>query len=142
MGDCMMRFWLSIFLFFSVVLLVGVMLLVAAKAHDAAHPERTEWFKSLKSHKGMCCDGFDALHLKDVDWETQNKDGSHYRVKVPKTKEDFERAALGEEVETEWEDVPDDAVVDEPNRDGSTLVWPLYGYMGVNIRCFMAGTMG
>jgi hypothetical protein len=28
-----------------------------------------------------------------------------------------------------------------PNRDGATLVWPLYGAIGVSIRCFLPGTM-
>jgi hypothetical protein len=28
-------------------------------------------------------------------------------------------------VETEWVQVPDDAVIDEPNRANVTLVWPL-----------------
>jgi hypothetical protein len=36
-------------------------------------------------------------------------------------------------VETEWVYVPDDAVIDEPNRAKATLVWPLYGPMGVSI---------
>jgi hypothetical protein len=44
-------------------------------------------------------------------------------------------------VETEWVYVPDDAVIDEPNRAKATLVWPLYGPMGVSIRCFIPGTM-
>ena len=143
MQDRSARRWLVVVISSVVGLVVACWLLVqVAHAHDRVHPELTPWFKSLKSHKGYCCDGTDALHLRDVDWETQNKDGSHYRVKVPKTKEDFERAALGDEVDTEWEDVPDDAVVDEPNKDGSTLVWPLWGYSGRQIRCFMPGMMG
>jgi len=107
-----------------------------AFAHDHEHPELTPWFKSLKSSKGYCCDGMDALHLREVDWET--KDG-HYRVRVPKNGEDMAKAVAGETVETEWVDVPDDAVLDVPNKDGATLVWPLYGYLGVSIRCFLPG---
>lgn len=110
----------------------------AAFAHDHARPDLTPWFKQLKSSKGYCCDGMDALHLRDVDWET--KDG-HYRVRVPKSGEDMAKAVAGETVETEWVDVPDDAVLDVPNKDGATLVWPLYGYMGVSIRCFLPGTL-
>ena len=34
-----------------------------------------------------------------------------------------------------------EAVVAEPNRAGRTMVWPLYGYSGVTIRCFMPGSM-
>lgn len=109
-----------------------------AFAHDHARFDLTPWFKQLKSHKGMCCDGMDALHLRDVDWEV--KDG-HYRVRIPKDGADMAKAVAGETVETIWIDVPDDAVIEEPNRDGATLVWPLYGYGGVSIRCFMPGSM-
>ena len=139
MTDRIVRFWLGVIVCSLVVLMVA---LGAALAHDHVHPELTPWFKSLKSHKGYCCDGTDALHLRDVDWETQNKEDSHFRVRIPAKGEDMAKAAMGEEVETMWIDVPDEAVVDEPNRDGATLVWPLYGYSGANIRCFMPGMMG
>jgi hypothetical protein len=51
--------------------------------------------------------------------------GGHYRVRLD-----------GERI-----DVPDEAVITEPNRAGRTLVWPLRGYMGTTIRCFMPGSM-
>ena len=38
-------------------------------------------------------------------------------------------------------DVPDDAVITEPNRAGRTMVWPIRGYQGMTIRCFMPGSM-
>lgn len=38
-------------------------------------------------------------------------------------------------------DVPEEAVISEPNRVGRTMVWPIYGHMGVAIRCFMPGSM-
>jgi hypothetical protein len=28
-----------------------------------------------------------------------------------------------------------------PNRAGRTMVWPLRGYLGLTIRCFMPGSM-
>ena len=65
------------------------------------------------------------------------KDG-HYRVRLPKN--------LGS-TELLWIDVPDNAVITEPNRTGRTMVWPDYtGYSyeptGVAlIRCFMPGSM-
>jgi hypothetical protein len=37
--------------------------------------------------------------------------------------------------------VPDDAVITEPNRVGRTMVWPIRGYQGLSIRCFMPGSM-
>lgn len=95
-----------------------------AFGHDHARPELAPWFKSLTSKaKDACCDGSDATRLDDVDWET--KDG-RYRVRI-----------YGE-----WVDVPESAVIDGPNLAGPAMVWPLRGYMGLTIRCFMPGMMG
>jgi hypothetical protein len=74
-----------------------------ARAHDYQHPELNRWYESLHSGKGPCCDGSDAKRVDDADWET--KDG-HYRVRI----------------DGEWVDVPNDAVVDGPNRAGRTMV--------------------
>jgi hypothetical protein len=60
--------------------------------------------------------------VSDVDWETV---GGHYRVRI----------------DGQWIDVPDEAVITEPNRMGRTMVWPIWGYLGVTIRCFMPGSM-
>jgi len=86
-----------------------------------------EWFDSLRSSKGPCCSDADGTALSDIDWET--KDG-HYRVRI----------------EGKWWDVPDEAVIREPNRAGRTMVWPVYygsrnETIRVDIRCFMPGTM-
>lgn len=94
----------------------------AALAHDHDRPELNGWFNQLKSGKGLCCSNNDGTALEDVDWET--KDG-HYRVRI----------------EGEWIVVPDDAVITEPNRAGKTMVWPIRGFMGIDIRCFMPGSM-
>ena len=103
-------------------------------AHDANHPELNDWYMGLQSKgKSPCCDGSEAIHLRDVDWESQNKENSHFRVRIPAT--NLENSPL------EWVDVPDDALVEGPNKDGSTLVWPIYGYMGVSVRCFMPGAL-
>jgi hypothetical protein len=85
------------------------------------------WFESLHSGKGPCCSDADGTALSDVDWEA--KDG-HYRVRI----------------EGQWWDVPDEAVIKEPNRAGRTMVWPVYfravdTTLKVEIRCFMPGTM-
>ena len=85
------------------------------------------WFDSLHSKRGPCCADADGMTLKEVDWDT--KDG-HYRVFI----------------EGKWWDVPDDAVIREPNRDGRTIVWPIYirspdGIRDIKICCFMPGTM-
>ena len=80
------------------------------------------WFDSLRSGKGPCCSDADGSAVSDVDWESGN---GHYRVRI----------------EGEWIDVPDEAVITEPNRVGRTMVWPIRGYGGLTIRCFMPGSM-
>jgi len=85
------------------------------------------WFESLHSGMGPCCSDADGSALSDADWEV--KDG-HYRVRI----------------EGEWWDVPDEAVIKEPNRAGRTMVWPIYyrafdAPLRLEIRCFMPGTM-
>jgi hypothetical protein len=86
------------------------------------------WFDSLKSGKGPCCSDADGVVVKDPDWDN---DHGHYRVKL----------------DGKWIDVPDDAVITEPNRAGVTMVWPLYQFMGgqpvglISIRCFMPGSL-
>jgi hypothetical protein len=91
-------------------------------AHDPSHPELKAWFESLRSGKGPCCSDADGTAVSDVDWQSVN---GHYRVRL----------------DGEWTDVPDEAVITEPNRVGRTMVWPLRGYMGTTIRCFMPGSM-
>ena len=72
---------------------------------------------------GLCCSFTDGFAVRDVDWES--KDG-HYRVRL----------------ENIWIDVPDDALITEPNRAGRTMVWPLRFDSKIFIRCFMPGSMG
>ena len=111
----------------SAVLLV-MLAAPASQARDpdgryaAQNPELHKWFESLRSGKGPCCSDADGTAVSDVDWETAN---GHYRVRL----------------DGEWIDVPDEAVITEPNRIGRTIVWPIRGYLGVSIRCFMPGSM-
>ena len=62
--------------------------------------------KALRSGKGPCCDGGDAKRIDDADWEIEE---GHYRVRI----------------DGEWVDVPWEAVVDGPNREGRTMVLAL-----------------
>ncbi|MES5489065.1 hypothetical protein QMZ05_40510 [Bradyrhizobium sp. INPA03-11B] len=92
----------------------------------AASPLK-QWFDQLRSGKGPCCSDADGTALSDVDWEA--KDG-RYRVRI----------------EGQWWNVPDEAVITEPNRAGHTMVWPIYnralgGVLSIDIRCFMPGSM-
>jgi hypothetical protein len=87
-------------------------------------PEMKAWFDALKSLRGPCCSDADGAAVSDVDWES--KDG-HYRVRL----------------DGKWIDVPDDAVITEPNLVGRTMVWPMPMIEGdtIRIRCFMPGSM-
>jgi hypothetical protein len=73
--------------------------------------------------QGLCCSFTDGLAVSDVDWESK---GGHYRVRL----------------ENDWIDVPDNALITEPNRVGRTMVWPLRSNGQILIRCFMPGSMG
>src|SRR6266436_5559552 len=112
-------------------LFVLLLLTTATLARDDgryANSPLKPWFDSLRSGKGLCCSFADGSVISDVDWES--KDG-HYRVRL----------------EGRWVDVPDDAVITEPNRAGRTMVWPYTADRGTDhphteIRCFMPGSMG
>jgi hypothetical protein len=110
---------LGIFLgiFFSIVI-------APALAHDPSRPELNGWFNKLASGRGLCCSLTDGVTVADPDWES--KDG-HYRVRL----------------DGKWIDVPDDAVITEPNLVGRTMVWPMPMIEGdtIKIRCFMPGSM-
>src|ERR1700732_5002301 len=80
------------------------------------------WFDRLASGKGLCCSMADGESVADPDWDS--KDG-HYRVRL----------------ENSWIDVPDDALITEPNRAGRTMVWPMRFNGEISIRCFMPGSM-
>jgi hypothetical protein len=92
----------------------------------AENPQKKEWFDSLKSGKGLCCTDFDGRPPEAI-WETGE---GRYKVRI----------------EGEWVPVPDDAVVQVPNRYGYAVVW--YSIQrGVDnkprfyIRCFLPGTL-
>lgn len=94
------------------------------------------WFDSLHSGKGPCCSDADGSVVKDADWESVNdsaKPSVHYRVRL----------------EGNWVDVPDDAVLTQPNLYGRTMVWPIYYRSSfgdvtthIQIRCFIVGPEG
>ncbi len=114
-------------LWISCAVLLAVLLSDAGRARDRgqfanANPGLKAWFDGLKSGKGACCSDADGTAISDADWKSGD---GHYRVRI----------------EGEWVDVPDEAVITEPNRVGRTMVWPIRGYLGLTIRCFMPGSM-
>jgi hypothetical protein len=105
--------------------IIAALLVGAVQARDDGRYMQSPlkpWFDSLRSGKGPCCSDADGFALLDPDWESKN---GHYRVRI----------------DNEWIDVPDDAVITEPNRVGRTMVWPINGAFGISIRCFMPGSM-
>jgi len=135
----------------TVFLVVALLLcaLLGLMRHGHAHysdewkdlsPEMRSWFRGLHAPLGApCCDDADGHHVADVDWESQcatiaGQEQCHFRVRLAK----------------EWVDVPDKAVIHDPNRYGQAVVWPAMnpaspdGYFRdakghILIRCFIAG---
>lgn len=107
-------------------MLATLLLLVAGNYPDGA---LHSWFDKLASGKGLCCSFADGRTVSDVDWDTggQNQslaEGAHYRVRL----------------DGQWLDVPDSAVVTEPNKFGPAVVWPYSDEHGQTaIRCFLPG---
>jgi hypothetical protein len=88
------------------LLLVGCSI---ANAHDPKRPDLDDWYRGLQSSgAGHCCDKSEAKQLDGSDWDM--KDG-HYRVRF----------------KGDWLDVPDNALVKQPNLVGPALVW-IYFY--------------
>ena len=99
----------------------------------ANSPNRV-WMEQLRSGKGPCCSDADGYVVEDADWES--KDG-HYRVRIPIRPPVTDKPYP----ELVWVVVEETAVITEPNRIGRTMVWPIWGYMGASVRCFMPGSM-
>lgn len=118
-----------------IVVLLTAFIVSCAHARDPdgiyANSPLHDWFNGLRSGKGLCCSFADRTSIADADWRA--KDG-HYQVRLDVSTE------VGK-TDMQWIDVPDDAVITEPNKVGRTMVWPVRGYQGVSIRCFMPGSM-
>ena len=93
-----------------------------ARAHDSHRPDLDQWFNGLKSNYGLCCSFVDGTAVLDADWESSE---GHYRVRI----------------EGKWYDVPDQAVLDVPNRYGPAIVWRYRDNATSDwkIRCFIPG---
>jgi hypothetical protein len=109
-------------------LILLALLTAPAQAHDPSRPELNKWFDSLRSDKGPCCSFTEGAAILADDWESR---GGHYRVRL-------DGRDGGEPV---WIDVPDDAVVKQPNWSGRAWVWTYWLNGAIAIRCFMPGTM-
>jgi hypothetical protein len=108
------------------IIAVAVMLIssAAALARDDgryANEPLHEWFDQLASGKGLCCSFADGQSIADVDWDVVH---GRYRVRL----------------QGQWIDVPEAALVTQPNRYGPAVVWPYLDADGqTQIRCFLPG---
>lgn len=117
--------------------IVAVLYSCDSRAHDQTgkRPDLNPWFENLRSKKAKCCSNADGALVVDGDWEQLPPvcDKCHPRYKV--------------KIANDWVDVPDEAVVTEPNQAGVAMVWGSQ-YWAQNtekqrweIRCFMPGSM-
>lgn len=113
------------------VLIVGFIVVSYARDLDGryAQSDLLEWFNKLHATgSGIpCCSFADGWSIDDADWTIE---GDHYRVRI----------------EGAWYDVPEGAVVKEPNRlkPPRAVVWPYKSANegAIQVRCFMPGTEG
>jgi hypothetical protein len=101
------------------LILLGLVTLV----HLPDRPDLNSWVMGLRSAGGMpCCEGDEAHALSETEWRVSAE--GHYQVFL----------------EGDWRDVPDEAVVQGPNKYGRVLVWywnVVSDHTDVHIRCFL-----
>lgn len=102
-----------------------VVLMTTALAHEHADSRIQQWIKGLTDKNGVgCCDtsdGFPAEAEYDVDT-------GRYRVRIQGV----------------WYAVPDQALIEQPNRLGYAMVWYYWQYHPTAtpvIRCFIPGAL-
>jgi hypothetical protein len=109
------------------ILLFSACTIASAAARDDgryANEPLHAWFDQLASRRGPCCSFADGHAIEDVDWDTHD---GQYRVRL----------------QGQWINVPEDAVVTEPNKFGRAVVWPYMNVLGATqIRCFLPGAQG
>lgn len=115
------------------VLATLICLTSSASAHDDGRYSNTDpavkaWVRGLTDKNGTgCCDTADG-YPAEVQWDS---DTGRYRVQIA----------------GRWYDVPEEALIEKPNRLGYAVVWyyPSYevdGKMTPRIRCFLPGAGG
>jgi hypothetical protein len=105
----------------------ATILCAPAFAHDDGRYAQTDpsikkWVEGLTDDQGAgCCATADGYAPEEVEWDI---DTGKYRVRI----------------DGKWVDVPDGAVIKEPNRLGYAVVWYWRGYSTIHIRCFLPGS--
>lgn len=90
-------------------------------------PATKNWVRGLKDKKGeSCCESADG-HPAEYEWDVGSRG---YRVRI----------------EGQWYPVPQEALIEEPNRLGYATVWYWWEWDGGrkihHIRCFLPGAGG
>lgn len=90
--------------------------------YSEVSPEIKTWVQGLTDHQGRgCCATADGFRPEEVEWDIAQ---SAYRVMIG----------------GQWFNVPDNAVIKEPNRIGFAMVWYYTDDGTVFIRCFLPGS--
>jgi hypothetical protein len=106
-----------------ILILCLLFVTVPGAAHDHTQPGIKSWIKSLKNKQHVpCCDTADGYPPEAV----VDMGGNRYRVKI----------------KGEWYDVPDHALLTEPNRLGYPVVWYVHENGRPLIVCFLPGAGG
>jgi hypothetical protein len=110
-----------------------------ARARDPegkyANSPLKEWFDGLASQMGPCCSFADGETVKDVDWDTAGSQDCTKTAGIETCKPHYRVRLHGQ-----WIDVPDNALITEPNKYGQAVVWPYKDSIGdTKIRCFIPG---
>lgn len=117
----------------AVILAALIWLLLPSQpaAHDMKHPELSDWYTTLRSGKGPCCDGTskETVHLTPDQWRIVD---GHYQVYINQHMD-----GSGQSL---WVTVPDDAIVHQSNLAGEAIVWPVWGSEPW-VRCFLPGDL-
>jgi hypothetical protein len=117
-------------------IVVGLGPIALADGHDHHRPDLKAWFQSLKSESGVaCCDDGEAEHVEAA-WDMAR---GGYKVFLKNPAKPNESG--------KWFDVPDHAIVKQPNLNGVAMAWwyPFYdvdGTMTPQVRCFIPGAGG
>ena len=141
----MMKKLLAIFVF-------GSSLVVPVLAHDAQMRDSmySDWMEHLQSHKGLCCTQNEGSTVKDVDWTVIDQASSGLTCEITPIEAAHPEVPPGRycvRIEGTWWNVPNAAVIEEPNKYGPATVWPIWGaHQGGpkrvdGIRCFMPGAL-
>jgi hypothetical protein len=92
-------------------------------------PAERQWFRNQHNPttKLNCCNDADGAYAQE-----DIRDG-HYWARF------MAKGYYGGDVDSGWMPVPDGAVITDPNRHGSPVVWWYYDQGTLKIRCFASG---